>query len=99
MIGINLVHVAVNIETIIDINNKYISDTPVFQMDQKDGCKGPATLKILLLGDSGVGKSCLLLRFTDDTFTEDHVSTIGVDYKFKMHSVDESKHYEIFIFI
>lgn len=44
----------------------------------------PPTLKILLLGDSGVGKSCLLLRFTDDTFSDEQQSTIGVDYRFKM---------------
>ena len=39
--------------------------------------------KVLLIGDSGVGKSCILIRFTDDTFDENQRSTIGVDFKVK----------------
>ncbi|XVF79748.1 hypothetical protein PTKIN_Ptkin15bG0014500 [Pterospermum kingtungense] len=36
--------------------------------------------KLLLIGDSGVGKSCLLLRFADDSYIESYISTIGVDF-------------------
>ena len=39
--------------------------------------------KIVLIGDSGVGKSSLLLRFADDAFIESYMSTIGVDFRFK----------------
>uniref|UniRef100_A0A8C8RFP0 small monomeric GTPase n=1 Tax=Pelusios castaneus TaxID=367368 RepID=A0A8C8RFP0_9SAUR len=33
--------------------------------------------RLLLLGDSGVGKTCLLCRFTDNQFHPSHISTIG----------------------
>lgn len=43
--------------------------------------------KLLLIGDAGVGKSSVLLRFTDDSFDEHLQSTIGVDFKVKMLNV------------
>ena len=39
------------------------------------------SLKILIIGESGVGKSSLLLRFTDDAFDPEMAATIGVDFK------------------
>ena len=44
--------------------------------------------KLVLIGDTGVGKSCLLLRFADNQFTESYISTIGVDFRFKTVQVD-----------
>jgi hypothetical protein len=38
-------------------------------------------IKLLLIGDSGVGKSCLLLRFSDGSFTTSFITTIGIDFK------------------
>jgi GTPase SAR1 family protein len=39
--------------------------------------------KLVIIGDSGVGKSSLLMRFCDDSFREMYLTTIGVDFKFK----------------
>ena len=39
--------------------------------------------KMVLIGDTCVGKSCVLTRFADDNFSENHVTTIGVDFRFK----------------
>ncbi|XXQ35831.1 Ras family [Plasmodiophora brassicae] len=44
--------------------------------------------KLVLIGDSGVGKSCLLLRFADDSFTDSYISTIGVDFRFRTVNID-----------
>eukprot|EP00461_Guttulinopsis_vulgaris_P000388 UN00388 len=45
-------------------------------------------IKLLLIGDSGVGKSCLLLRFSDDAFTSSFITTIGIDFKIKTIDLD-----------
>ena len=34
-------------------------------------------IKLILIGDSGVGKTCFLLKFADENFTSSHISTIG----------------------
>eukprot|EP00923_Selenidium_pygospionis_P043031 GHVN01074159.1.p1 GENE.GHVN01074159.1~~GHVN01074159.1.p1 ORF type:complete len:216 (+),score=15.18 GHVN01074159.1:931-1578(+) len=46
--------------------------------------------KLLLIGNSGVGKSCLLLRFADDNFTESYITTIGVDFRFRTMLLDNT---------
>jgi len=45
-------------------------------------------IKLLLIGDSGVGKSCLLLRFSDDSFTPSFITTIGIDFKIRTIELD-----------
>ena len=51
----------------------------------------PPLYKILLLGDSTVGKTCFLLRYTDDTFLDLHMATIGLDYRLKTMILDDQK--------
>lgn len=48
-----------------------------------------ALYKIVLIGNSGVGKTSLLLRFSDDVFNASPLNTIGVDFKMKTLKVDE----------
>lgn len=45
-------------------------------------------IKLLLLGDSGVGKTSLLMRFTDQTFSSTFVSTVGIDFKHKIINIE-----------
>ena len=44
--------------------------------------------KLLLIGNSGVGKSCLLNRFCDQMFDEPFMATIGVDFKIQTVEID-----------
>jgi Ras-related protein Rab-1A len=44
--------------------------------------------KLLVIGDSGVGKTCVLLRFADDTFSDHYMSTVGVDFKISTLNTD-----------
>ena len=44
--------------------------------------------KALVIGDSGVGKSCLLLRFAQDKYEQNYLSTVGVDYYNRTINID-----------
>jgi Ras-related protein Rab-8A len=45
-------------------------------------------IKLLLIGDSAVGKTSLLLRFCDDKFSPSFVATIGIDFRVKHLTID-----------
>ena len=47
--------------------------------------------KVIIIGDSGVGKTNLLTKFWDGVFKDSYVATIGVDFKIKTINVDGSK--------
>ena len=62
-------------------------------------------LKLIIIGDSSVGKTCLLLRFSEDSFPVSHMPTIGtsisfpfvnffcvgIDFKIKTINIDEKR--------
>lgn len=45
-------------------------------------------LKLIIIGSSNTGKTCIVLRYTDDTFTDTFLTTVGVDFKVK-ETVDD----------
>lgn len=47
--------------------------------------------KLLIIGDSGVGKTNILLRFCENNFMTSHLTTIGIDFKIKTIEVDSKK--------
>ncbi len=57
--------------------------------------EGDCIYKILLLGDSAVGKTCFLLRFTDNSFEQVHMSTIGLDYRLKTMELPNKRNVKI----
>ena len=62
---------------------------------EKEGEKKERCIKILLLGDTSVGKTCFLKRYTDDTFQDAYLSTIGFDYKFKVVTLKSGKEVKV----
>ncbi len=49
------------------------------------------TVKLLMIGNSGVGKSCLLLRFADDEFKPSFLPTIGIDFRVREVAVEGAR--------
>lgn len=47
--------------------------------------------KLLLIGDSGVGKTCILVRFSEDAFNSTFISTIGIDFKIRTVEIEGKK--------
>jgi len=62
------------------INNKFLKMTSYDYL-----------VKLLLIGDSGAGKTSLLLRFSDDKFDSNLLSTIGIDFKIRTLVIDGLK--------
>merc|ERR1711881_702429 len=64
---------------------KYLERILIFNMAKKTY---DLLFKLLLIGDSGVGKTCILFRFSDDAFNTTFISTIGIDFKIKTIEID-----------
>lgn len=53
--------------------------------------QAPGQVKVIVVGDSGVGKSSLLLRFVNDEFNEFHEPTLGAAFLSKVHNYGNNK--------
>ena len=60
-----------------------------------DNKNSEISYKILLLGDSSVGKTCFLKRYIDNTFQDAYLSTIGFDFKYKFVTLKSGKQVKI----
>ena len=49
------------------------------------------TFKILTIGESGVGKTCILRRFVENKFLKNHLATIGIDFKTKTLTINDQE--------
>ena len=45
-------------------------------------------LKLIMIGESSVGKTCMIMRYIDNSFTENFLTTVGVDFKVKDLNID-----------
>ena len=55
-------------------------------------------IKIITLGNSAVGKSSFILKYTDNSFSQEYLSTLGVDYKHKKIKLKNGKDVRLRIF-
>ena len=53
--------------------------------------KEDEVLKLIIIGDCGVGKTNMLVRFCENTFKPNYIATIGVDFKIKTMTVQDKR--------
>ena len=71
-----------------DIDNSHTDES------LSEESKNEETIKIIILGDSKVGKTSFIIRFTKNKFDETYLATIGVDYKDRIINI-ENKLYKL----
>ena len=70
--------------------NKYISNRVIKNPENIKVSDIQSLFKIVMIGDSGTGKTSLILRFADNIFSTNYRCTIGVDFKIKTLQVDKT---------
>lgn len=73
----------------IEVENEKEKTSPKFESEIDGALRAyDHLIKLLLIGDSAVGKSSLLLRFCDDSFSPSFISTVGIDFKIRTIHMD-----------
>ena len=70
-----------SIEELLSMQYEYLGNKKLVKKD--------LLFKLIIIGDSGVGKSCLMMRVVDDQFKQDHEVTIGVEFGSFGMKIDE----------
>ena len=73
-----------------------LSRTPRGRSTSNRRKKKHPSFHIVLIGDTGVGKTSLLTQYSDNTYRDHHITTIGLDFKIAKTTVDE-KQYNLMI--
>jgi len=67
------------------------------QMNDGGSEQSAMLLKILTIGDTAVGKTCLIMQFSEGGFQPSFITTVGIDYKRKIVKLDDQKFYKLTI--
>ena len=83
-------------EAINESKNELPSNIVSEAVDKKNNLmNGQGTLSFILIGDSTVGKTCFLIKYTDQSFQDIHMATIGLDYRVKTMKLKNNKEVKI----
>lgn len=69
--------------------NAYNAENPLIRTQDRATAGYDCLIKLLMVGDAGVGKSCFLIRYSDDTFSGSFIVTIGIDFKIKTITIHD----------
>ncbi|XP_053133502.1 ras-related protein Rab-13 isoform X1 [Hemicordylus capensis] len=72
----------------LQILSFFLSGSPLPPLQRNMAKSYDHLFKLLLIGDSGVGKTCLIIRFAEDNFSGTYISTIGIDFKIRTVEIE-----------
>ena len=61
-------------------------------MTEENDSENDEQINIMTIGNSAVGKTCFILRFTENIFEDIYLSTIGIDFKIKKIKIKDKKY-------